>query len=72
MAATRRYQSLRSFDNLPELPSGYPLMFAIALTPPLWYAVMDKRVVDWADGDFSRLNVLPPRLASLSNRYAPV
>ena len=70
--ATRRYQSLRSFDNLPELPSGYPLMFAIALTPPLWYAVMDKRVVDWADGDFSRLNVLPPRLASLSNRYAPV
>jgi len=70
--ATRRYQSLRSFDNLPELPSGYPLMFAIALTPPLWYAVMDKRVVDWADGDFSRLNVLPSRLASLSNRYAPV
>ena len=47
-------------------------MFAIALTPPLWYAVMDKRVVDWADGDFSRLNVLPSRLASLSNRYAPV
>lgn len=68
--ATRRYQSLRSFDNLPELPSGYPLMFAIALIPRLWYAVMDKRTVDWVDGDFSKLNVLPEKRAELEARYA--
>ena len=69
--ATRRYQSLRSFDDLPELPSGYPLMFAIALVPPLWFALMDPRVVAWADGDFSRLNVLPEKRDQLMARYAP-
>jgi alkane 1-monooxygenase len=68
--ATRRYQSLRSFDDLPELPSGYPLMFAIALVPPLWFAVMDPRTVDWADGDFSKLNVLPEKRDALERRYA--
>jgi alkane 1-monooxygenase len=68
--AARRYQSLRNFDNLPELPSGYPLMFGIALIPPLWFAIMDKRVVAWADGDFSKLNVLPSEKERLARRYA--
>ena len=70
--ATRRYQSLRSFDDLPELPSGYPLMFAIAYVPPLWFALMDPRVVAWADGDFSKLNVLPQKRDQLARRYAPL
>jgi alkane 1-monooxygenase len=69
--ATRRYQSLRNFDNLPQLPSGYPLMFAIAYIPPLWFAIMDRRVVDWADGDMSKLNVLPSMRERLARRYAP-
>lgn len=69
--ATRRYQSLRNFENLPQLPSGYPLMFAIALIPPLWFAIMDPRVVDWADGDFSKLNVLPSEKERLARRYTP-
>jgi alkane 1-monooxygenase len=69
--ATRRYQSLRSFEQLPELPSGYPLMFAIALIPPLWYAVMDPRTLGWADGDFSKLNVLPSMREKLMRQYAP-
>jgi alkane 1-monooxygenase len=69
--ATRRYQSLRNFDNLPQLPSGYPLMFAIAYIPPLWFAIMDRRVVEWADGDMSKLNVLPSMRERLARRYAP-
>ena len=69
--ATRRYQSLRNFDNLPQLPSGYPLMFAIAYIPPLWFAIMDPRVVAWADGDFSKLNVLPSERERLARHYAP-
>jgi len=69
--ATRRYQSLRNFEQLPELPSGYPLMFAIALIPPLWFAVMDRRVLAWAEGDFSKLNVLPAMRERLVRRYAP-
>jgi alkane 1-monooxygenase len=67
--ATRRYQSLRNFDNLPQLPSGYPLMFAIALIPPLWFAVMDPRVVAWADGDIGKLNVLPSARERLTRRF---
>jgi len=68
--ATRRYQSLRNFDNLPQLPSGYPLMFAIALIPPLWFAIMDRRVVAWAGGEFSKLNVLASERERLARRYA--
>ena len=66
---TRRYQSLRAFEDLPELPSGYPLMFAIALVPPLWFAVMDRRVLAWARGDLSRINMLASARARLMARY---
>lgn len=66
---TRRYQSLRAFEKLPEFPSGYPLMFMIALVPPLWRAVMDRRVVAWAEGDFDRINVQPGHREALMARY---
>lgn len=66
---TRRYQSLRAFEKLPEFPSGYPLMFMIALLPPLWRAVMDPRVVAWAEGDFDRINVQPGHREKLEARY---
>lgn len=66
---TRRYQSLRDFQNLPELPSGYPLMFGIALFPPLWFAIMDRKVLDWAGGDFDRINVLASKRAQLMRRH---
>ena len=68
---TRRYQSLRAYEDLPELPSGYPLMFAIALLPPLWFALMDPRVVAWTGGDFSRINVRASERARLMSRYVP-
>jgi alkane 1-monooxygenase len=66
---TRRYQSLRNFEELPRLPSGYPLMFAMALFPPLWFAVMDPRVMAWASGDFRKINVHAPARARLEARY---
>ena len=56
---TRRYQSLRNFDGLPELPSGYPAMFALACVPWAWRRVMDPRVIAWADRDLSRINLDP-------------
>jgi len=67
--ATRRYQCLRNFDNLPQLPSGYPLMFAIALIPPLWFRIMDPRAIAWANGDISKLNVLESERGHLEKRY---
>jgi len=40
-AASRPYQILRSVDETPQLPTGYPGMILLALVPPLWFRVMD-------------------------------
>ncbi len=40
----RKYQVLRHFDESPQLPTGYPGCMIMALVPPLWFAVMNKRV----------------------------
>ncbi len=45
--ASRRYQILRHFDESPQLPAGYPTMILLALVPPLWFAVMNKRLDAW-------------------------
>jgi len=42
--AARRYQILRSFDESPQMPTGYGGMLLLALIPPLWFYVMDHRV----------------------------
>lgn len=52
----RPYQSLRNFDELPRLPSGYPGCFALAYVPPLWFSVMNPKVEKWAGGDVSKIN----------------
>lgn len=66
---TRRYQSLRNFDGLPQLPSGYPAMFAFAYLPWAWRKVMDRRVLRWAGGELSRVNVDPSLSAARRARY---
>jgi alkane 1-monooxygenase len=57
--AARRYQSLRHFEDVPQLPSGYFGMFLLSYIPPLWYRVMDPKVLRLADGDLGRVNVDP-------------
>ncbi|MGM0478726.1 MAG: alkane 1-monooxygenase [Bacteroidota bacterium] len=42
--STRPYQVLRHFDDSPQLPAGYPAMMVLAMFPPLWFAVMDRRL----------------------------
>lgn len=42
--ATRKYQVLRHFEESPQLPMGYPVAILMSLIPPLWFAVMNKRV----------------------------
>ena len=56
---TRRYQTLRHFEEAPELPTGYAGMIVLALVPPLWRRVMDPRVLAHFDGDLSRANLQP-------------
>lgn len=40
----RRYQTLRHFDESPQLPTGYAGMVLLALIPILWRKVMDPKV----------------------------
>ena len=54
----RPYQALRNFDDLPKLPSGYPGSFVLAAIPPLWFRVMDIKVMAWAKGDIEKTNHL--------------
>ncbi|AKN17952.1 alkane 1-monooxygenase [Mycobacterium haemophilum] len=56
---TRRYQTLRSLDGSPNLPSGYASMITLAYFPPLWRKVMDRRVLAHYGGDIARANVQP-------------
>lgn len=45
--AHRRYQTLRHVEESPQLPAGYPAMILLALVPPLWFKVMNKKLADW-------------------------
>jgi len=67
---TRRFQALRHFDGLPELPSGYAGMIVLAYLPPLWRRVMDPRVVAHYGGDVARANLHPPARSRMLARYA--
>jgi len=56
---TRSYQTLRHFDGLPELPSGYAAMIVIAYVPWLWFRIMDPKVIAHHNGDMSKANIKP-------------
>ncbi len=43
----RPYQSLRHFDDSPQLPWGYAIMVLIALYPPAWFHIMDSKVREY-------------------------
>jgi len=45
--AIKRYQVLNHYDESPQLPYGYPTMILVALLPPLWFSMMNKRLEAW-------------------------
>ncbi|WP_231983957.1 alkane 1-monooxygenase [Mycobacterium sp. 852013-51886_SCH5428379] len=67
---TRRYQTLRSMDGAPNLPSGYATMIALTYLPPVWRRVMDHRVLAHYDGDITRVNIHPRVRERVLARYA--
>jgi alkane 1-monooxygenase len=70
---SRRYQSLRHFEQLPQLPSGYFGMFPLAYLPPLWFRVMDPRLLalPHVQGDLGRVNIDPAHRSRIHARYGP-
>ncbi len=66
---TRRYQVLRHFDDVPQLPTGYAGMIVVAAVPPWWRRVMDHRVVEFYGGDVRRANLHPRMRERLLRHY---
>ena len=66
---TRRYQTLRDFEESPVLPTGYAGMIVLAIVPAVWRRVMDQRVVDHFGGDVTLANISPRSRAAYLERY---
>jgi len=45
-APGRALELLRPSPGAPRMPAGYPVMIMVAMFPPLWRAVMDRRLAD--------------------------
>ncbi len=68
----RRYQTLRADRESPQLPIGYAgLMWAVYL-PPVWFAVMDRRVLSYCAGSLAQANVHPSDVQALLRKWPPV
>ena len=67
----RRYQSLRNFDDLPSLPNGYFGMYVLAYIPPLWFRVMDPRLLGLPHvrGDLDKINIDPKARAAITRKW---
>ncbi|HEX4871079.1 MAG TPA: alkane 1-monooxygenase [Nevskiaceae bacterium] len=68
---TRSYQALRDFSDVPRLPSGYSAMILLAYFPPLWFKVMNPRVVAHFGGDMRQANIKPSIREQVIARYSP-
>ena len=65
----RRYQALRAYEDLPELPSGYATMIVYAYLTPVWRRVMDPKVLAHYGGDVTRANIQPRKRERLLAKY---
>ena len=67
--AERPYQCLRHFDTSPQLPAGYFTMYLAAWNPPIWFAIMDKRVAAQHSYDLTKAYIKPSKREKLMARY---
>jgi alkane 1-monooxygenase len=42
--SSKKYQTLECHDESPQMPFGYPTSMVLALLPPLWFKIMNKRI----------------------------
>ncbi len=45
--ASRKYQVLRHISESPQMPTGYPGMMMLALIPPIWFGLMNRKLEKW-------------------------
>jgi len=67
----RRYQALRHFEDVPQLPNGYFGVYLLAYVPWLWFRVMDKRLLELPNvqGDLDKINIDPDAQAAIFLKY---
>ncbi|GAB0102377.1 alkane 1-monooxygenase [Nocardia sp. JMUB6875] len=65
----RRYQTLRTSEEAPQLPAGYATMILLALFPPLWRYIMDPRLLQHYAGDVSQANIQPRKRERILAEY---
>ncbi|MEU3878162.1 alkane 1-monooxygenase [Streptomyces sp. NPDC029704] len=63
------YPVLRTWQEAPQLPAGFVTMALLAWFPPLWWRVMDPKVLARYGGDLALANVHPPVRARLVARF---
>ncbi len=42
--ASKKYQILQHHDDAPQLPTGYPGSMILAMLPPVWFYVMNRKI----------------------------
>ena len=67
---TRSFQTLRNYEDVPQLPVGYGAMILPALIPKWWFKLMDQRVVEHYAGDFSKMNIYPKAKQKIQQKFA--
>lgn len=67
---TRRFQALRHYDQSPQLPAGYAGLLLPAYVPPVWFWLMNRRVLRHYDGDVTRANIHPRLREKILRKYA--
>ena len=67
----RRYQSLRHYPDLPQLPNGYFGVYLLAYVPWAWFRIMDKRLLalPHIQGNLDKINIDPDARSALFLRY---
>jgi alkane 1-monooxygenase len=68
---TRRYQTLRDYQESPVLPTGYAGMIVLAIVPAVWRRVMDPRVLAHFHGDLSLANISPRKRDKILATHRP-
>ena len=68
---SRRYQSLRHFEDLPQLPNGYFGVYLLAYVPWLWFRIMNNRLLGLphVESDLDKVNICPQARAEIFLQY---
>ena len=67
---TRSFQTLRHFEDAPQLPGGYGAMILPAFIPSWLSKIMDDRVVEHYKGNMEKINIHPDAKEKILEKYA--